>query len=108
MIIKQWEHAGMTCALRHGFNGAPCGYVLVPEGHPLHGVGYDDANDTGVYAHGGLTFAGSLEGDGNWWLGFDMAHYGDLDFAALTPLRSDAECIVETEMLAEQLAERGA
>lgn len=57
--------------------------------------------------HGGLTFAGPIEGE-DWWLGFDMGHYGDLDLSTLTPLRTDAECIAETEMLAEQLAERGA
>lgn len=108
MIIKQWEHAGMTCALRHGFNDVPCGYVLIPDGHPLHGVGYNDADGAGIHAHGGLTFAGPIEGDEDWWLGFDMGHYGDLDLATLTPLRTDAECIAETEMLAEQLAERGA
>lgn len=97
----------MTCALRHGFNGVPCGYVLIPDGHPLHGVEYNDADGAGIHAHGGLTFAGPIEGE-DWWLGFDMGHYGDLDLATLTPLRTDAECIAETEMLAEQLAERGA
>lgn len=109
MIDRLWSHAGMTCALRRGAFGAPCGYVFVPEGNPLHGARLDDA-DMLLDVHGGVTFAGDLEGMG-YAVGFNMAHAGDLEYdpsaAEWRPLRSDGECVAETNRLAEQLAERG-
>ena len=107
MIEKTWEHAGMACCIRHGAFGAPCGYVRVPKGHPLYEAGIDKAAATAVKTYGGFTFAGKLEGEEGWWLGFDMAHYYDLaptGDGGYEPLRTDRECIEETERLAEQLA----
>lgn len=109
MIERIWEHAGMRCALRHGAFDAPCGYVFVPEGHPLHGVRqWDMADEPDV--HGGITFAGRLDGLG-WAVGFDMAHYWDLKDVPgsleMLPLRSDDDCARETDRLAERLAEMG-
>lgn len=114
------EATGLTCAMRRGPGGHWCGYVAVPTGHPLHGVGYGEAVkvpagymdrpvkadedygvisllvaslsakpdehiwplDLAVRCHGGLTYAEdhppSGKADGNWWLGFDCAHAGDL------------------------------
>lgn len=40
--VREWEHAGMRCVRRCGMLGAPCGYVEVPEGHPLYGVEFWD------------------------------------------------------------------
>lgn len=38
-----FEHAGLQCAIyRHERSGHLCGYVQVPEGHPLHGKDYGD------------------------------------------------------------------
>ena len=59
---------------------ALCGYVGVPESHPLAGHSYDDLP---VEAHGGLTFG--QKGDGRWpegyfWYGWDYAHSGDYCF----------------------------
>lgn len=34
------DATGYDCLLRRNSLGAWCGYVAVPEGHPLHGVGY--------------------------------------------------------------------
>ena len=104
MIEKLWEHAGMTCALRHGAFNAPCGYVLVPEGHPLHGDEYGKA-EACLDVHGGVTFAGDLEGMG-WAVGFDMAHACDLEYrqGEARCIRSDEECVEETDRLAESLA----
>lgn len=48
--------------------GAVNGYVQVPQGHPWHGLDYDEID---VEAHGGLTFAR----DG--WIGFDTLHAWD-------------------------------
>jgi hypothetical protein len=37
------EKTGYECHLCRNHSGALCGYVRLPEGHPLHGVGYSDA-----------------------------------------------------------------
>lgn len=62
------------------------GYVLIPQGHELHGRNYSDID---VSVHGGLTFSelvddqivknfGLEESDkGAWIVGFDTAHSGD-------------------------------
>lgn len=55
--------------------GHLCGYVGVPQGHPWFGESDYDVDAT---VHGGLTFAGSLDEDGLWYVGFDCAHSGDL------------------------------
>lgn len=99
------EETGLPCLIVRGPVGALCGYVGVPEGHPWHGVDYDNCGfgpkpegyeeDWYVDVHGGLTFSNACshgddpakgvchvpeagEPDNVWWLGFDCAHYGDL------------------------------
>ena len=53
-----------------------CGYVQVPETHPLHKKPYGDFE---VSVHGGLTFAKEAEAPlSGYWIGFDCAHSGDL------------------------------
>lgn len=37
-----------------------------------------------------------------WWLGFDMAHAGDL--VGLSCIRTDDECVQETNFFADQLS----
>lgn len=120
------EAIGLPCLIVRGPVGALCGYVGVPEGHPLHGKDYDDAGDIDV--HGGLTFANSCspkakedrgichkpapgEPDHVWWLGFDCAHSGDV-----CPSLDRADCYgeyrdipyveAECRKLAKQLASR--
>ena len=107
IMDKTWEHSGMTCLLRHGVYNAPCGYVVLDESHPLHGSGLNDLYDTplveNIDVHGGITFAGKLD-DGRWAIGFDMAHYSDfhtIDYEQC--IRTDEECIAETNRFAEQL-----
>jgi hypothetical protein len=51
----------------------PTAYVEIPEGHILFQVKYDDID---ISIHGGLTYS-NLEEDGNYWLGWDYAHFGD-------------------------------
>lgn len=61
--------------LQHPSMGHLCGYVLIPEGHPLHAttvIGDYDAPCVDVY--GGLTWAGKLPHHEGIWLGFDCAH----------------------------------
>ena len=67
---------GYKClVIRHPEVGSLCGYVRVPEGHPLHGKNGDELMD--IEVHGGVTYSGSRGKDGEWWLGFDCAHYMD-------------------------------
>lgn len=106
MIIKEWEHAGMQCALRHGVYGAPCGYVAIGRDHPLRNAKSPAVWDR-LAVHGGVTFTGRLKSDKKkrWWVGFDMAHYGDFDpYDYERCIRTDDECVAETNRLAEQLA----
>lgn len=92
----QWQDkaTGLPCLIvRNTFgSGALCGYVGVGASHPLHGKGYNDAQDINV--HGG-TFADRChplandagichsvepgEDDNVWWFGFDCSHAGDLN-----------------------------
>lgn len=125
-IEKEWEHAGLLCAVVQGREGSNrCGYVRVPPTHPFHGKHYDDVD---VNVHGGLTFA-SVEpcahDDGiGWWFGFDCAHAGDCSHDPANPpdymkkliaenptlwrdnehFWTHNEVVYETEKLAEQLA----
>lgn len=52
----QWvdEATGLDCLIVRNYGGALCGYVGLPESHPLHGADYEKPN---VDVHGGLTFA---------------------------------------------------
>lgn len=62
------------------------GYVLIPEGHVLHGVDYDYIR---VDVHGGLTYSNLVTPElikswdlpedslGYWCVGFDTAHLDD-------------------------------
>jgi hypothetical protein len=53
-----------------------CGYVQVPEGHPLYLRPYGNFE---VSVHGGLTFSCEAEAPfSGYWIGFDCAHGGDL------------------------------
>lgn len=106
MIVREWWFKGMRCALRHGAFGCPCGYVMLPDGHPWHGMKCGELDER-VDVHGGVTFLGVLHelSDDSLWAGFDMAHA--CDFADGVPIRTDEECIRETERLAEQVAAAG-
>jgi hypothetical protein len=92
----QWQDkaTGLPCLIVRNTHctGSLCGYVGVPPAHPLHGKGYNDAQDINV--HGGLTFANKChplanhasichvvepgEDDNVWWFGFDCSHAGDV------------------------------
>lgn len=53
----QWkdEVTSLPCLIVRNSSGALCGYVGVPNTHPLHGKDFDDVQDLKV--HGGLTFS---------------------------------------------------
>ena len=75
----EWE-GEMVYAVRHPSVGHWCGYLGLPEGHPWHGLDYDNIEPS-PDVHGGLTYAANhkprQESDGLWWIGFDCAHGGD-------------------------------
>lgn len=57
-----------------------CGYVVIPVGHPLYEVHYDDTYNSNmdVEVHGGLTYSDTtILKTGEWLLGFDCNHFMD-------------------------------
>ena len=77
--FEEWvdKKTGYHCRVKRNMSTLSlCGYVAVPIGHKLHGMSYQDADEIGVYAHGGLTFGDKI--DGRKWFGFDCAHADDL------------------------------
>lgn len=144
------EATGLDCMVRRG-NGAWCGYVGVPPAHPWHHKDYSECVTPGcdgatdwdgedeyhyectpqgrVEVHGGLTFAGECDDEGDpakaichipepgrhddvTWFGFDCNHGWDLNPAMCryAPMpgaayRDLAYVVAETQRLAAQLAE---
>jgi hypothetical protein len=92
---KQWVDAatGLDCLIvRNAHLGNWCGYVGVPQNHPLFGKDYGAVD---VDVHGGLTFSEKCEPDPRgegygichtpepgrsevYWFGFDCGHAFDL------------------------------
>lgn len=77
---EEWVHelTGYKCTVRrHQTLGSLNGYVAIPKGHRVWGKGYDDVPlEVGV--HGGLTYADEDKETGEWVLGFDCSHAGDI------------------------------
>jgi hypothetical protein len=74
--MDAWEHAGLKCyARRHPQLRAWCGYVAVPEGHPLHGRTVIEAccAEPEIQVHGDVSWSGRLEdvAPGAWLIGWD-------------------------------------
>lgn len=88
------EATGLPCLVKRNRMGALCGYVGVPNGHPLFGLGFGDSQIDGLDVHGGVTYGdrcqegdeahsichvpGPGEPDDVWWIGFDCAHSRDV------------------------------
>ena len=118
--------AGVIDRSKFGYNtvsGTHNGYVLVPKGHPIFGMYYNEIHSKypDLEVHGGLTFSDAfddgivvelfqplditreeliqkLEEDDYWCVGFDTAHASD------NPLDWNYERVVaEVRSLAEQL-----
>jgi hypothetical protein len=65
-----------------------CGYVGVPKGHILYGKHGHDYFDLKANVHGGLTFAGFLFPNKDYWFfGFDCAHGCDLCYEPFEPFQ---------------------
>lgn len=106
-IVKTWKHSNLTCVVRHGIFNCPCGYVKLPEDHPLYGVNYTEYSDcVDIDVHGGVTFSGNMVGMDGWFVGFGMAHFEDFDpHDWKRNIRAVEECERETDRLADQLAD---
>lgn len=78
---EKWTDAatGLECLIiRSYFSGALLGYIKIPSDNALYGVSYDSEPLSGILVHGGLTFSGDRENDGQYWIGFDCSHYNDI------------------------------
>lgn len=82
-------------AKRHSNMGHTMGYALVPDDHPWYGLGYDGIDEM-ISVHGGVTFAGPLDGSEGHWLGFDSAHAGDGSWTT-------EQTLAEAKHLADQI-----
>lgn len=70
-----FEYGDMKCHVLRNKLGSLCGYVEIPQYHPLHG--YDESLYPDLEAHGGITFFEKLE-NGNYCIGFDCSHSTDI------------------------------
>lgn len=83
----RFKYKGYECRVLFMDMGHRCGYIKIPEGHPLCVDDYDYINEF-VNCHGGLTYAAHyLNGekcDDGVWVGFDCCHSTDvIDLEAL-------------------------
>ena len=77
---ERFAFAGTECAVREvlcHFGTYRNGYARVPGWHSDFGLDYDDLDGRYDFACGEVTYAGDLDGDGGWWIGFDTAHAWD-------------------------------
>lgn len=86
---KQFKHKGYECLIIRTspeHMGHLCGYIQIPKDHKLYDLDYyeiEEIYDYELPAHGGLTFAGELQNQQGYWMGFDCAHLGD--FLPMSP-----------------------
>ena len=87
------KETGYCCVIsRASISGSLCGYVGIPESHPLYGRDYMRGPLSNINVHGGLTFSDHIRDDIaplRWWFGFDCAHFEDIspgyDYTFLEP-----------------------
>ena len=84
--FEEWTHGRARCVIRRNhIIGNLCGYIGVPDGHPLYGVrtGEDEFPHSVNPPHGGWTYSSHEQDpvtyypDSLWWFGFDCAHAYD-------------------------------
>jgi hypothetical protein len=65
------------CRIARNGGGALCGYIMIEKKEfKFYEKEYTEECFDTLDIHGGLTYS-SFEEDGNYWLGFDTAHYND-------------------------------
>lgn len=81
--IKNFHSFGLyksrLWVLRYGYNGMPCGYVLLTdaEREKYPNDNYYDEVDKDIEMYGGCTYIGNLMVDDYLFIGFDCCHYED-------------------------------
>ena len=112
---KEWLYTcenglEFNCHIRRNPRGGHlCGYVTLTTDNDFFGKDYDNIP---VSCHGGLTYA-SEEGS-NWVIGFDCAHYEDLQpfytdqsiYAGTGTYKNMEYVTDECESICEQIAEK--
>lgn len=86
-VFWQDPATDLPCLIARGdYTGALCGYVGVPEGHPLYGKERFSKELKALDAHGGINFAACIKKtdflgwdkyERYWFIGFDCAHAWD-------------------------------
>ena len=72
-IEREFTESGYECCTRTNDMGHRCGYVALPDSHPLFGMDICDVYENDVpYVDGGITFAKGM--GGKWVFGWDAAH----------------------------------
>ena len=74
--IKKGILSGFEYRILHTRGRHYCAYVRVPRSHDLYMESYQYLNSPDV--NGDLTYSGSLQVKGAWFLGWDYAHSTDL------------------------------
>lgn len=109
-VHSRGEHLGIPWVVAKApMFGALNGYVRLPEGHPWHGLDYEEIE---VDVHGGVTY------HSGGWIGFDTLHFADIwpgspefmkESSSPSDIRWTAERVQnEVKNLARQVAEHGA
>ena len=91
IIEKEWISNSLKCIVVFQKGGYRCGYVEVPQTHPLFGKHYNNYINDSINVeikdffnvHGGITFSGEFSDSthNDWCFGFDCAHWDDkIDF----------------------------
>lgn len=120
IVESDFMYDGIRCVVVLQSVGHRCGYVGIPEGHPLYCLHYmDELIDLGeagdpltvlekFVVHGGITYAGGescypIKSD-LWWFGFDCSHYADLpDYESAKKAFSDDDLIMDSLRVKEEI-----
>lgn len=105
---KRFDYKGFPCVVLMQHMAFRTGYVGIPKGHKLYGVGYDGI---GIDCHGGLTYSDkslALQNDEDtWWIGFDTGHYCDgKDYEMAIKMFADDVAVLNGIMLCKKIDER--
>jgi len=78
--VERWSDvaSGLRCKIWRNQLGAWCGYAGVVPSSPLYEKDRNSQKLEDICVHGGLTFSGKHEEEGDiWFFGFDCCHAGD-------------------------------
>ena len=96
---ETFEYRGYKCVIKRMMylGGQLNGYVRIPKASRFYQKDYTDDLLEKIDCHGGLTFAGDLENDGDWYIGFDTAHFQDyMPFLQMALGKSGNPSIIDT------------